>query len=158
MVVSAVALERNAAHDFADAVHLRNAAPLIGAELDARNIAHSTGVPEALVLNHGGEIVDAPQRAAAAWRAVRSRYHYRGDRRAAEHRLPRLQRHKHTNRDLVDDRMKTNVAVIYAAGDCVEAIEFSTGTRFVHAIQPNAADQARIAAMNMSGRPTHSPG
>ncbi len=59
---------------------------------------------------------------------------------------------------LVDDRMQTNVADVYAAGDCVEAVEFGTGTRFVNAIQLNAADQARIAALNMVGRPTRSQG
>jgi NADPH-dependent 2,4-dienoyl-CoA reductase/sulfur reductase-like enzyme len=59
---------------------------------------------------------------------------------------------------LVDDRMRTNVADVYAAGDCVEAVEFGTETRFVNAIQLNAADQARIAAMNMVGRPTRSQG
>ena len=59
---------------------------------------------------------------------------------------------------LVDDRMQTSVADIYAAGDCVEAAEFGTGKRFVNAIQLNAADQARIAALNMAGRPTRSQG
>ena len=59
---------------------------------------------------------------------------------------------------LVDDHMRTNVADVYAAGDCVEAVEFGTGTRFVNAIQLNAADQARIAALNMAGRPTRSQG
>jgi len=59
---------------------------------------------------------------------------------------------------LVDDHMRTNVADVYAAGDCVEAVEFATGTRFVNAIQLNAADQARIAALNMAGRHTASQG
>jgi NADPH-dependent 2,4-dienoyl-CoA reductase/sulfur reductase-like enzyme len=59
---------------------------------------------------------------------------------------------------LVDDRMQTSVADIYAAGDCVEAAEFGTTKRFVNAIQLNAADQARIAALNMAGRPTRSQG
>jgi len=59
---------------------------------------------------------------------------------------------------IVDDHMRTNVADVYAAGDCVEAVEFATGTRFVNAIQLNAADQARIAALNMAGRPTQSQG
>jgi NADPH-dependent 2,4-dienoyl-CoA reductase/sulfur reductase-like enzyme len=53
---------------------------------------------------------------------------------------------------LVDDHMRTNVPDVYAAGDCVEAAEFATGTRFVNAIQPNAADEARVAALNMAGR------
>jgi NAD(P)H-nitrite reductase large subunit len=59
---------------------------------------------------------------------------------------------------LVDDHMRTNVTDVYAAGDCVEAAEFWTDTRFVNAIQLNAADQARIAALNMAGRPTRSQG
>jgi NADPH-dependent 2,4-dienoyl-CoA reductase/sulfur reductase-like enzyme len=59
---------------------------------------------------------------------------------------------------LVDDRMQTNLADIYAAGDCAEAVEFATGKRFVNAIQLNAADQARIAALNMAGLPTRSQG
>jgi NADPH-dependent 2,4-dienoyl-CoA reductase/sulfur reductase-like enzyme len=59
---------------------------------------------------------------------------------------------------LVDDRMQTNIADVYAAGDCVEAVEFATGKRIVNAIQLNAADQARIAALNMAGRVTRSQG
>lgn len=59
---------------------------------------------------------------------------------------------------LVDDRMQTNLSHIYAAGDCAEAIEFATGKRLVNAIQLNAADQARIAALNMAGRATRSQG
>jgi NADPH-dependent 2,4-dienoyl-CoA reductase/sulfur reductase-like enzyme len=47
---------------------------------------------------------------------------------------------------LVDDRMQTNVANVFAAGDCTEAVEFATGKRIINAIQLNAADQARIAA------------
>lgn len=52
---------------------------------------------------------------------------------------------------LVDDHMRTSAADVYAAGDCVEAVEFATTRRFVNAIQLNAADQARIAALNMCG-------
>jgi NADPH-dependent 2,4-dienoyl-CoA reductase/sulfur reductase-like enzyme len=59
---------------------------------------------------------------------------------------------------LVDDHMRTNEAGIYAAGDCAEAVEFSTGKRLVNAIQPNAADQARVAALNMAGQQTRSQG
>ena len=59
---------------------------------------------------------------------------------------------------LVDDHMQTNVTDVYAAGDCVEAVQFATGTRFVNAIQLNAADQARVAALNMTGQPTRSQG
>ncbi len=58
----------------------------------------------------------------------------------------------------VDDRMMTNVPGVFAAGDCAEAIDFSTGAAIVNAIQPNAADQALIAALNMSGRDAKSRG
>jgi NAD(P)H-nitrite reductase large subunit len=59
---------------------------------------------------------------------------------------------------LVDDRMCTNVADVFAAGDVAQARDFSTGNMLVNAIQPNAADQARIAALNMAGRETQSQG
>jgi NADPH-dependent 2,4-dienoyl-CoA reductase/sulfur reductase-like enzyme len=59
---------------------------------------------------------------------------------------------------LVDERMRTNVPDVHAAGDCVEAAEFGTGATFINAIQLNAADQARIAALNMAGRPTRFQG
>jgi len=52
---------------------------------------------------------------------------------------------------LVNDSMQTSVAGIYAAGDVAEAIEFGTGRRVVNAIQPDAVEQARIAALNMAG-------
>jgi NAD(P)H-nitrite reductase large subunit len=53
---------------------------------------------------------------------------------------------------LTDDRMQTNVAGIYAAGDCAEAFDTASGRTIVSAIQPNAADQAYVAGMNMAGR------
>jgi NADPH-dependent 2,4-dienoyl-CoA reductase/sulfur reductase-like enzyme len=59
---------------------------------------------------------------------------------------------------LVDERMQTNLPDIYAAGDVAEALDFSTGKRLVNAIQPNAADQARIAALNMAGMGGQSQG
>ena len=51
---------------------------------------------------------------------------------------------------LVDDRMETSVSGIFAAGDVAEAPDLFSGAHLVAAIQPNAADQARIAAMNMA--------
>ncbi len=51
----------------------------------------------------------------------------------------------------VDEYMKTSIPDIYAAGDVTESVDFSTGHRMINAIQPNAADQATIAAVNMSG-------
>ena len=58
----------------------------------------------------------------------------------------------------VDKQMQTSVAGIYAAGDVAEAPDFFTGNPFVSAIQPNAADQARVAAMNMAGQAVKMPG
>jgi NAD(P)H-nitrite reductase large subunit len=51
----------------------------------------------------------------------------------------------------VDDAMRTSVADIYAAGDVTEAPGFHTRKPELNAIQPNAADQARVAAHNMAG-------
>ena len=59
---------------------------------------------------------------------------------------------------LVNDCMQTSSSDVYAAGDVAESIDFSTGNRIVNAIQPNAAEQARIAAINMSGGQAQSLG
>ncbi|MCB1887180.1 MAG: FAD-dependent oxidoreductase, partial [Rhodocyclaceae bacterium] len=59
---------------------------------------------------------------------------------------------------LVDDRMQTSVPGIYAAGDVAEAPDLFTGAHLVSAIQPNAVDQARVAAINMAGGNAHMPG
>jgi NAD(P)H-nitrite reductase large subunit len=53
---------------------------------------------------------------------------------------------------LTDERLQTNVPGIYAAGDCAEAFDKVSGTTIVSAIQPNAAEQARVAALNMVGQ------
>ncbi len=53
---------------------------------------------------------------------------------------------------LTDEHMQTNVPGIYAAGDCAEAFDKVSGKPIVSAIQPNAADQARVAALNMVGQ------
>jgi NADPH-dependent 2,4-dienoyl-CoA reductase/sulfur reductase-like enzyme len=50
----------------------------------------------------------------------------------------------------VNSAMRTNLPDIYAAGDVTEAIGFHSGQPELNAIQPNAADQARIAASNMA--------
>jgi NAD(P)H-nitrite reductase large subunit len=52
---------------------------------------------------------------------------------------------------LTDDRCRSNVPEIYAAGDCAEAFDHATGKPLVSATQPNAADQATCAALNMVG-------
>ena len=59
---------------------------------------------------------------------------------------------------LTDEHMQTNVPGIYAAGDCAEAFDLASGKTIVSAIQPNAADQARVAALNMVGRRTRTNG
>jgi len=55
---------------------------------------------------------------------------------------------------LTDECMQTNVPGIYAAGDCAEAFDKVSGKTMVSAIQPNAAEQARVAALNMVGQHT----
>ena len=52
---------------------------------------------------------------------------------------------------LTDEHLQTNVSGIYAAGDCAEAFDKVSGKTIVSAIQPNAAEQARVAALNMAG-------
>ena len=53
---------------------------------------------------------------------------------------------------LTDEHLQTNVPGIYAAGDCAEAFDKVSGKTIVSAIQPNAAEQARVAALNMIGQ------
>ncbi len=59
---------------------------------------------------------------------------------------------------LVDDYLETSTPGIYAAGDVAEAPDLFTGAHLVSAIQPNAADQARVAALNMAGQRVKLPG
>ncbi len=59
---------------------------------------------------------------------------------------------------LVDAQMRTSVPGVYAAGDVINAVDFSTGERSLNMIQPAAADEARIAALNMCGGATASQG
>ncbi len=58
----------------------------------------------------------------------------------------------------VDSGMRTSVPDIFAAGDVTEAAGFHSGQPELNAIQPNAADQARIAAHNMAGEASASQG
>jgi NAD(P)H-nitrite reductase large subunit len=58
---------------------------------------------------------------------------------------------------LTDDRTQSNVPGVYAAGDCAEAFDHATGKPLVSATQPNAADQAGCAALNMVGREARLP-
>ncbi|WP_232229917.1 NAD(P)/FAD-dependent oxidoreductase, partial [Polaromonas glacialis] len=55
---------------------------------------------------------------------------------------------------LTDEHLQTSVHGVYAAGDCAEAFDKVSGTTIVSAIQPNAAEQARVAALNMVGQKT----
>ena len=55
---------------------------------------------------------------------------------------------------LTDVRMQTNVQGIYAAGDCAQAFDGASQTHVVSAIQPNASEQALVAARNMAGATT----
>jgi nitrite reductase (NADH) large subunit len=51
----------------------------------------------------------------------------------------------------VDQHLRTSVPGIWAAGDVVEAPDRATGEAYVHAIFPNAVDQARVVAANILG-------
>ena len=52
---------------------------------------------------------------------------------------------------VVDVHMQTNQPDVYAAGDCAQGLDFSTGKTAVHAVQPTATEHGRIAAANMVG-------
>ncbi len=52
---------------------------------------------------------------------------------------------------LVDARMRSNLPDVFAAGDVAAARDFISGKSDINAIQPNAVEQARIAAINMAG-------
>lgn len=54
---------------------------------------------------------------------------------------------------VVDANLQSSVPGIYAAGDVAEATDCLTGRRQLNAIQPNAVEQGRLAALNMAGRP-----
>lgn len=59
---------------------------------------------------------------------------------------------------LVDGNLQSSMPGVYAAGDVAEATDCLTGKRQLNAIQPNAVEQGRIAALNMAGRPTRFKG
>ena len=52
----------------------------------------------------------------------------------------------------VDDTLQTSVKDVYAAGDCCEGIDISTGKHDMLAIQPVAVEHGRIAGQNMAGQ------
>ena len=49
----------------------------------------------------------------------------------------------------VDEHLRTTASDVWAAGDVVAAPDRMTGKPYVHAIFPNAVDQARVAAANL---------
>ena len=55
---------------------------------------------------------------------------------------------------IVNTRMETTVADVYAAGDCTEGEDISFGGRRVLAILPNAYMQGKCAGVNMAGGET----
>jgi NAD(P)H-nitrite reductase large subunit len=59
---------------------------------------------------------------------------------------------------VVDDHLRTSAPDVWAAGDVVEAPDRRTGQPYVHAIFPNAVDQARVAAANIAGDDVVYPG
>ena len=53
---------------------------------------------------------------------------------------------------VVDDRLRSSVPNIYAAGDVAEGRDLVTGAQEVHAIEPTAMEHGRVAGANMAGR------
>ena len=51
----------------------------------------------------------------------------------------------------VDRNLRTSAPDVYAAGDCCEAVDLSTGKPDMLAIQPTAVEHGRLAALNMAG-------
>jgi len=59
---------------------------------------------------------------------------------------------------VVDERMRTSLPDVYAAGDVVEARDCVSGRSQINAIQPNAVEQGILAAHNMVGQTTETAG
>ena len=59
---------------------------------------------------------------------------------------------------IVDANLQSNVPGVYAAGDVAESANVLTAKRDLNAIQPNAVEQGRIAALNMAGHPVRFKG
>ncbi len=59
---------------------------------------------------------------------------------------------------VVDKRSATNVAGVYAAGDCAEGYDFITGQVRPLPIWPRAYSNGRIAGLNMAGKVVESKG
>ena len=52
---------------------------------------------------------------------------------------------------IVDEKMCTSAKNIYAAGDCAETKDITSGESYVMALWPPAVEQGRVAALNMMG-------
>jgi NADPH-dependent 2,4-dienoyl-CoA reductase/sulfur reductase-like enzyme len=53
---------------------------------------------------------------------------------------------------LVDERMRTSVANIYAAGDAAQGLSAFGEPHVIHALWPTAVEQGKVAGANMAGR------
>src|SRR5439155_7542158 len=53
---------------------------------------------------------------------------------------------------VVDERLRSSVPNVYAAGDVAEGRDLVTGTPDVHAIEPTAMEHGRVVGANMAGR------
>jgi len=51
----------------------------------------------------------------------------------------------------VDERLRTSLPDVYAAGDVIETPDRLTGQVYVHAIFPNAVEQGRVVGLNLAG-------
>ncbi|MDA8307679.1 MAG: NAD(P)/FAD-dependent oxidoreductase [Deltaproteobacteria bacterium] len=58
---------------------------------------------------------------------------------------------------LVDERMRTNVQDIWAAGDVARAASFLGAEKILNGIVPDAVEQGRIAGMDMAADPSLKP-
>ena len=54
---------------------------------------------------------------------------------------------------VVNQHLETSVTGIFAAGDVAESVDIARKIHWINAIWPEAAEQGRIAGMNMAGRP-----
>jgi NAD(P)H-nitrite reductase large subunit len=53
---------------------------------------------------------------------------------------------------VVDERLRSNVRNVYAAGDVAEGRDLVSGAPAVHAIEPTAQEHGRVVGANMAGR------
>jgi NADPH-dependent 2,4-dienoyl-CoA reductase/sulfur reductase-like enzyme len=54
---------------------------------------------------------------------------------------------------VVDERLRSNVPNVYAAGDVAEGRDLISGEAAVHAIEPTAQEHGRVVGSNMAGKP-----